>query len=142
MTNRIKVLMADDEPDVLEIMSRRVAAEGFEVVTARDGQEAWEKIQAESPDVILLDIIMPRMDGYTVLRNLRTNPPSEKWQPVIIVSSKTDFGDMQQGFSLQADHYITKPCTIRDIIKGIQLMASLIPQRKPSDQGSEEKEES
>lgn len=126
----IKILIADDEKDILEIMAKKVAAEGYTVVTAHDGEEAWEKIKSESPDVILLDLTMPKMDGLDVLKNLRQSPPSNKWQPVIIVSARRDLEDMEKGLSLEADHYITKPCNVADIIKGIKLMVSLIPQRK------------
>ena len=122
--------MADDEPDILQVMARRVANEGFLVTTATDGKEAWEKIQKESPDIIILDLTMPGMDGFTVLKNLRERPPSGKWQPVIIVSARGELNDMQRGFSLEADHYITKPCNIEDILRGIKLMVNLIPQRK------------
>ena len=130
----IKVLLADDEKDVLEIMAKKIAKEGYTVVTAKDGQEAWEKIKSESPDVILLDLTMPKMDGFEVLKNLRENPPSDKWQPVIIVSARRELEDMQKGLSMEADHYITKPCNMTDIIKGIKLMISLIPQRKSKKQ--------
>ncbi len=126
----LKILLADDEPDVREVMGRRIAREGYEVVTAFDGQDAWEKIQAETPDIIILDLTMPRMDGFTVLKNLRERPPADKWQPVIIVSALGELSDMQKGFSLEADHYLTKPCQMEDVLKGIALMASLIPQRR------------
>ena len=122
--------MADDEPEILNIMAKKVTLAGFIVITAGDGEEAWEKIQNESPDVILLDLTMPKMDGFTVLKNLREKPPANKWQPVIIVSARAELIDMQKGFSLEADHYISKPCSIDDILKGIRLMMSLIPQRK------------
>ena len=126
----VKVLMADDEPEILNIMAKKVTLAGFSVITAGDGEEAWEKIQNESPDVIVLDLTMPKMDGFTVLKNLREKPPKNKWQPVIIVSARAELIDMQKGFSLEADHYISKPCSIDDILKGIRLMMSLIPQRK------------
>ena len=67
----MKVLIADDEREVLEIMARRVTAEGYEVVTAKDGKEAWQKIQKESPDIIVLDLIMPIMDGFEVLSRIK-----------------------------------------------------------------------
>lgn len=130
MNSQIKILMADDEEDILSVMSKKIAKEGYQVVTAKDGKEAWEKIQSESPDIILLDLTMPRMDGFQVLKNLRENPPSAKWQPVIIVSARRELEDMQKGFSMEADHYISKPCTVADILKAIQLMIKLIPQRK------------
>lgn len=126
----IKILMADDEPDVLQVMAKRVAAEGFQVVTASDGQDAWEKIRQENPDIIILDLTMPKLDGFGVLKALRENPPFPKWQPVIIVSARSELTDMQRGFSLEADHYISKPCKVDDILKGIKLMLNLIPQRK------------
>jgi len=138
----VKVLIADDEEDVLNIMCKKVAEEGYAVVQARDGQEAWEKIVGESPDVIVLDLTMPKKDGLDVLKDLRKNPPSSKWQPVIIVSARSELEDIQKGYSLEADHYISKPCKIHDLIKAIKLMVSLIPQRKttkdsPSDQNKD-----
>ena len=126
----VKVLMADDEPEILELMAEKVVRSGYQVITAQDGEEAWEKIQKESPDVILLDLTMPKMDGFTVLQNLREHPPSDKWQPVIIISAKTDLQDIQKGFSLEADHYIAKPCNLEDVVKGIRMMVNLIPQHK------------
>ena len=128
----IKILIADDEPDVLEVMARRIRSEGYEVVSASDGQDAWDKICRTDPDIILLDLIMPKMDGYAVLKQLRKNPPTKKWAPVIIVSAQSELSDIRKGFDLEADHYITKPCRMDDVIKGIQLMLKLIPQRKTS----------
>ena len=129
---QIKVLMAEDEPEVLEIMSKRVSANGYTVITARDGQEAWDKIQQESPDVIVLDLVMPKQNGFEVLKRVRERPSSGRWQPVIIVSAKRELEDMKAGYELEADHYITKPCQVEDILKSIQLMARLIPQHRNS----------
>lgn len=127
---QIKILIADDEADILEIMSKKISAQGYQVVTALDGQEAWDKICLESPDVVILDLTMPKKDGLEVLRNLRTHPPASKWQPVIIVSSRRELEDLQKSFDLEADHYLTKPCNITEVIKAIKLMVSLIPQHK------------
>ncbi len=126
----LKVLIAEDEPDVLEIMSKNVYRVGYDVITAVDGKEAWEKIQSEVPDVIVLDVNMPKMNGLEVLKNVRTNPASLFWQPVIIVSVKRELDDLKKGFSLEADHYITKPCQVDMILKAIKLFVNLIPQRK------------
>ncbi len=128
----IKVLIADDEKETLGLMAQKVALEGYKVITAQNGQEAWDLIVKESPDVILLDLIMPVMDGFTVLKKLRENPPSPKWQPVIIISGLNELEDMQKGLSLEADHYLTKPFRSEDVLKSIRLMISLIPQRKSS----------
>lgn len=123
-----KVLMAEDEEGILEIMARKVSGAGYDVITALDGEEAWQKIQDENPDLILLDITMPKMDGWEVLRHVREqhNP---KWQPVIIISALNETHNMQKGFDMKADHYLTKPCRIDEIIKSIRMMISLIPMR-------------
>jgi len=125
----IKILIADDEDVVLEIMARKIASQGYEVITAKDGQEAWDKIVSDIPDVIILDLNMPKMNGWAVLSLLRQNPPTKRWQPVIIVSAQNELESFQKGVNLEADHYLTKPCQIEDILKAIRLMLALIPQR-------------
>ncbi len=130
---KIKVLIAEDTPDILELLVDKVTFAGFEVATARDGEEALAKIHSETPDVILLDLLMPKKDGFTVLKQLRENPPSAKWQPVIIVSALDDLENLRKGFALEAEHYITKPFQPNDIIRAIQQMVKLIPQRNPAD---------
>jgi CheY-like chemotaxis protein len=127
-TAPIKILIADDEDVVLEIMARKIASENYEVITAKDGQEAWAKIVGELPDVIILDLIMPKMDGWEVLSQLRLHPPTKRWQPVIIVSAQNELESFKKGMDLEADHYLSKPCPIEDILKAIRLMLSLIPQ--------------
>ncbi|MFA5088568.1 MAG: response regulator [Candidatus Omnitrophota bacterium] len=125
-----KILIADDEPEVVEIMAKKIREKGYVVLTAGDGEDAWEKIQKESPDIILLDLNMPKLDGFDVLKKMREHSPGQKWQPVIIISARNKLEDMQKGFALEADHYLTKPCEISDILKAITLMVNLIPQRK------------
>ncbi len=137
--NNYKILIADDEPDILQAMVRRVAAEGYTVISASDGQAAWDMIQKELPDVILLDLTMPRMDGLTVLKNLRERPPTKKWQPVIIISAQGELSDFQKGLNLEADHYLHKPCQMEEILKAIRTMISLISSRQAGDEGSDVK---
>ena len=127
-THPIKILIADDEDVVLEIMARKIASQGYEVVTAKDGQEAWNKIVSDVPDIIILDLSMPKMNGWTLLRRLRQNPPTKRWQPVVIVSAQNELENFKKGMDLEADHYLTKPCPIENILKAIRLMLSLIPQ--------------
>ena len=128
-THPIKILIADDEDVVLEIMARKIASQDYEVITAKDGQEAWAKINSELPDVVILDLNMPKMDGWAVLSQLRLNPPAKRWLPVIIVSAQNELGSFKKGVDMEADHYLTKPCSIEDILKAIRLMLSLVPQR-------------
>lgn len=125
-----KVLIAEDESEVREIMQKWVSAEGYSVIAAQDGQEAWDKIRNEDPDIILLDLVMPKMQGFDVLKNLRENPPSNKWQPVIIISALGQIEDIKKGFALEADHYMTKPCHMDMVLRAIRTMESLIPHRK------------
>ncbi|MCA9393160.1 MAG: response regulator [Candidatus Omnitrophica bacterium] len=130
----LKILVAEDEPDVLNVMCKAVAREGYNVVTAADGEEAWQKIQSEIPDMILLDINMPVKNGFEVLKLVRENPSGDKWQPVIIVSARSELNDIRNSYNLEADHYIAKPCQMDDVLKAIRLMAALIPQhKKPSE---------
>ncbi len=126
----LKILIADDEPEILEITAKKIFAQGYTVVTAVDGKDAWQKIQSESPDIIVLDLNMPKKNGFEVLQELRKHPPEEKWQPVIIVSARTEIEDVKKGLSLEAEHYILKPCSIEDILKAIRIMTGLIPQHK------------
>ena len=125
----IKILIADDEDVVLEIMARKIASQGYEVITAKDGQEAWDKTVSDVPDIIILDLNMPKMSGWGVLSLLRQNPPTKRWLPVIIVSAQNELENFKKGMDLEADHYLTKPCQIEDILKAIRLMLSLVPQR-------------
>ena len=126
----MKILIVDDHPDIRQLLVDGVSHAGYEVVTACDGEDAWEKVTQDNPDVILLDLMMPKIDGFTFLQNLRQSPPVDKWIPVIIVSALDELKDMRRGFDLEADHYITKPWKIADILKGIDMMINLIPQRK------------
>ncbi len=125
-----KVLIADDEPDVLKVLSQKISQEGYDVVTAQDGKEALDKIYQDSPDVIVLDIRMPKMDGFAVLKALREHPLPHKWQPVIIVSALIDLENIKKGYNLEADYYLTKPCNYEAVLKGIKIMLNLAIRRK------------
>lgn len=131
-----RVLVAEDEEAVLTLLAKHIKAAGFDVVTALDGQDAWEKIKTTDPDVIILDLTMPGRDGFSILQELRAHPPSKKWQPVIIVSGQDEVPAIKKGYDLEADHYITKPCRMEEIIKAINLVLTLIPHRILSDESS------
>jgi CheY-like chemotaxis protein len=83
-----KILLADDDPDVIEVVSILLEDEGHEIVTAKDGAEALEKIKLENPDLVILDLLMPHVDGFAVFNMLR-DPRYERWSkvPVIILTS-------------------------------------------------------
>jgi DNA-binding response OmpR family regulator len=125
-----KILIADDERDSLEAVSAHLTNCGYEVIAANDGQEALDKSSKENPDVIILDIQMPKINGFEVLKQIRSNPPTEKWQPVIILSSKDEFDSFRKGYELEADFYVTKPFNAEKISNAIEILISLIPLRK------------
>src|SRR5687768_4136920 len=103
-----RLLVVDDEPNLLKALSARLRAEGYEVTTARSGQEALVELASRIPDVIISDIRMPGMDGYSLVRHLRTLPGMELL-PVIFLSAKDQAADRIAGFRAGVDAYITKP---------------------------------
>ena len=124
-----KLLLADDDRDVVEMLQKRLSEEGYEIVTALDGEEALLKVEKDNPDVILLDLMMPKLNGFEVLKEIRKKF-KDKWRPVIIISAKTELDSVKTCYGLDADHYLTKPCTIDNILRGIRTMISLIPLRQ------------
>lgn len=127
-----KILIADDETEIVSLMAKKINAAGYGVVTAVDGIDAWEKIVVEQPDAVVLDVTMPGIDGFEILKRLRENPPFEKWCPVIIVSAHDELPDIQKGLQMQAEHYLTKPCTADEILKAVEFVLNLSAQRKES----------
>ncbi len=121
-----KILIADDDPDVLVIIQRKLEREGYSCVTAFDGKEAYSKFESEKPDVIILDINMPRLNGFQVLEKIRQKKESV-YRPVIIVSASGELEIIKKGFSLEADQYLTKPIVLNVLMRGIETMISLIP---------------
>ncbi len=124
-----KILVVDDEKDVVEAISKKLSQEGFEPIAAYDGEEALIKVKETSPDVILLDLTMPKINGFEVLKRVREEY-KDKWIPVIIISANADLESVKKSYNLEADHYLTKPCSMENIVRGINTMISLIPLRK------------
>jgi DNA-binding response OmpR family regulator len=115
------VLIVDDNEDNVRILSRMLIARGFEVRIARDGHGALESVRQQLPDVVLLDIMMPGMDGMQVLAQLRGDAHTAG-VPVIMVTAKTQDEDVLAGYKVGADYYVTKPFTIRQILYAIGLV--------------------
>jgi DNA-binding response OmpR family regulator len=123
-----KLLVVDDEKEIVETMKSRLIREGYDVVTAYDGEEALVRVKDDNPDVILLDLMLPKLNGFEVLQEIRQKF-KDKWRPVIIISGRTELESVSKSYSLEADHYLTKPCSIEHILRGIRTMISLIPMR-------------
>ena len=105
---RRKVLVVDDEADVLLLCRVNLEFEGYDVVEAADGEQAMEKVASERPDVILLDVMMPKMDGWQVLAALKANAETADI-PVVMLTAKVQDQDQIRGWSGGAAEYITKP---------------------------------
>jgi DNA-binding response OmpR family regulator len=103
-----KILVVDDEPDVASLLTLMLKSQGYEVVAAGDGQEALEKARAENPDLILLDVMLPRLDGYKVARMLKFDE-NYRHIPIIMLTAKIQEKDKQTGMEMGANDYVTKP---------------------------------
>lgn len=125
---KYKLLLVDDEKDMVEVVKKRLTQEGYEVVVAFNGEEALEKIKTDNPDIILLDLMLPRFNGFEVLKEIREKY-KDKWRPVIIISARAEIESLEKCYGMEADHYLTKPCSMENILQGIRTMISLIPAR-------------
>ncbi len=105
---KMTVLVIDDDPVILELLRVNFEIEGFDVITAVDGAEGLERAQAQRPDVVISDIMMPRRDGLQLLGDLKGDPETEDL-PVILLSAKAQKSEVQEGLDMGADDYITKP---------------------------------
>jgi len=110
-----KVLIADDEPDIREILEYNLAAEGFEVVVAKDGDDALDKAKKSKPDLILLDVMMPKKSGVEVCRLLRLQPAFAETL-IVMLTALGDDGSVIKGLETGADDYIAKPVSPKVLI--------------------------
>ncbi len=111
----IKVLVCDDERHIVRLIQVNLERQGYEVVTAYDGKEGLEKIKSEKPKLVVLDVMMPYMDGFEVLKNLRKEPETENI-PVIMLTAKAQDADVFQGYHYGADMYLTKPFNPMELV--------------------------
>ena len=115
-----KIMVVDDEPDVVDLVKLVLESDGFKVVTAYSGKEALEKIGKEMPDLVLLDIMMPQMDGWEVYSRIRANPKT-KDIPVAMLTAKSQSIDKMIGLHVvQVDDYITKPFGRSELLERVK----------------------
>lgn len=111
-----KVLVADDDKNICELLRLYLVKEGFQVVLADDGEEALARFSAENPDIILLDVMMPRLDGWQVCREIRKKSEC----PIIMITAKGETFDKVLGLELGADDYVVKPFETKEIVARIK----------------------
>jgi len=110
-----KILAVDDERAIVRLVQVNLERHGYEVVTAFDGKEALEKVASELPDLIVLDVMMPYMDGFEVLQNLKKDPQTRDI-PVIMLTAKAQDADVFRGWQSGVDCYLTKPFNPMELI--------------------------
>ena len=124
-----KILVVDDEPDALELISYNLKAAGFDVATAADGDEALKKARNAQPALIILDVMLPEVDGLEVCKTLRREPATAT-VPIIMLTAKAAEIDRVLGLELGADDYVTKPFSPRELILRVK---ALLRRRSPSE---------
>ena len=119
MDPKKKILIVDDEPNILLSLEFLMKKNGFQVFVARDGEEAIQTVDSENPELVILDIMMPRVDGYEVCQYIKNN--SEKTH-VIFLTAKAKESDIKKGLEMGADLYITKPFSTRDLLDKVKTL--------------------
>lgn len=123
------VLIVDDEVDVLRLVRLSLLRDGYEVLTARDGEEGIQRVQQEMPDAMIVDVMMPGVDGLTLLKQIRENPTTNKI-PVIILTQKSEYKTMREAYNVGADYYITKPFKIPQVLEGLRVVLAQAQRRQ------------
>lgn len=116
MSETKTILVVDDEPSIAKVIDHRLSTEGYRVITAGDGEQALKLIREDPPDLIVLDLMLPRLDGFEVCRRVR----EESAVPIIILSAKGDELDKLMGFRMGSDDYVTKPFSPSELLLRIQ----------------------
>jgi two-component system, OmpR family, alkaline phosphatase synthesis response regulator PhoP len=111
----LKVLVCDDERHIVRLIQVNLERQGYQVVTAFDGKEGLEKIRSEKPNLVVLDVMMPYMDGFEVLKTIRREPETENL-PVIMLTAKAQDKDVFEGYHYGADMYLTKPFNPMELV--------------------------
>jgi len=118
-----KVLVVDDEVNITQILEFSIGSEGFDVITAQNGEEAIEKARREQPDLIILDVMMPKIDGYEACRILKANPLTKNI-PVVLLTAKGRDIDKRLGMEVGATDYIVKPFSPNKLVERINQLLS------------------
>jgi DNA-binding response OmpR family regulator len=113
------VLVADDDEDILELIVFRLERSGYTVLQARDGAEALELARRSRPDLAVLDVMMPKLDGFELTRRLREDESTSK-MPIILLTARTQEADVERGFDAGADDYLRKPFSPQELRSRVQ----------------------
>jgi DNA-binding response OmpR family regulator len=133
MSAKATILAVDDEPHVLKLVRANLESSGYKVLTASDGEQALQLVEAELPDLVILDLMLPKMDGYAVCRRIREFSSV----PVIMLTARSAEVDLVHGFEVGADDYLTKPFSVSELLVRVEavLRRSKWPEEIVSRQG-------
>ena len=123
MADKPRILLVDDEPSIVKMVGKRLEVEGFDVLVAVDGQEGLTKARAERPDLIVLDLMLPRLNGYEVCTMLKQDARYQRI-PIVLFTAKTQDKDEKLGMECGADAYVRKPFRAQELLDKIR---SLLP---------------
>jgi DNA-binding response OmpR family regulator len=119
VSERPLVLVADDDPDILSLVTLRLERDGYEVIGAPDGERAVEEALERTPDLALIDVSMPKLDGYEVTERLRQHEPTSAI-PIILLTARVQDSDVARGIEAGADDYVKKPFSTGDLRTRVQ----------------------
>ena len=120
MSENIDILLVEDEPDLVLIIRNTLTSQGFNVRTAMDGEEGLRKFYSEKPDVLVADVMMPKMDGFTMVRQIRQ---TDQQTPVLFLTARSAIDDVVEGFELGANDYLKKPFGMMELIVRLRSLA-------------------
>lgn len=126
-----KILVVDDEPEALKLFGYALHRQGYEIIVAQNGQEGLALIKSQKPDLVVLDIMMPGMDGYEVCRRIRSDPETRAL-PVIMLTAKTETSDKLSGFEAGADDYVSKPVALPELFARVKALLARASYRSTS----------
>ena len=118
-TDQKRLMLVDDDPNLILLVKDYLEFRGYDVVTAENGREALEKLEEDLPDLIICDVMMPEMDGYTLVKHVREDPRTS-WIPVLFLSAKGQSQDRVKGLSTGADVYIVKPFEPEELVAQVE----------------------
>jgi CheY-like chemotaxis protein len=123
MSAQPKVLVVDDDPDILDAITTILSTQPYSIDTARDGVECVDKVRADIPDLIVLDLLMPKVDGFAVVRELRDNPRYAKVPILILTSVREDASrrryELETGLAMDVQDYVEKPVSPADLLERV-----------------------